>query len=84
MEKYLPDSIELLDGGCPPPPLCLLLDQVLCILVSEDAGFAHQALVFQLFACQFLVNGFQAQQKGAMAKPVREESSAAQASSPWF
>lgn len=84
MEQHLPDSIELLDGGHPAPPLCLLPDEVLCILIREDTRFAHQALISQLFACHFPVNGFQAQQKGAMAKPAREETSAAQASPPQF
>lgn len=56
----LPYGIELPDGGGPAPPLSLLPDHVLCKLVSEDAGFAHQALVLQLLACHFPVDGFQA------------------------
>lgn len=72
----LPYSIQLPDGGGPAPPLSLLPDHVLCILVSKDAGFAHQTLVFQLIACYFPVDGFQAKQKGAMTKPVQEEISA--------
>jgi hypothetical protein len=77
MQQDLPYSIELPDGGSPAPPLRLLPDQVLCILVSEDAGFAHQALVPQLLARQFPVDGFQAQQESAMAKPAQEKHSAA-------
>lgn len=76
----LPYSIELPDGGRPAPPLSLLPDHVLCILVSEDAGFAHQALILQLLARYFPVDGFQAQQKGAMTKPAQEEVSAIQPS----
>lgn len=82
MEQSSPYSIEALDGRDPAPPLRLLPDQVLCVLVSEDAGFAHQALISQLFARHFLVNGFQAQQKGAVAKPAREKSPATQPSPP--
>lgn len=79
-EQSLPHSIELPDGGDPAPPLSLSSDQVLGVLVSEDAGFAHQALVSQLLARHFLVNGFQAQQKGAMSKPARNEHAAVQSS----
>lgn len=76
----LPYSIELPDGGGPAPSLSLLSDYVLSVLVSEDAGFARHALVFQLLACYFPVDGFQAQQKCAMTKPAQEEISAIQPS----
>lgn len=56
----LPYSIQLRDRGVPAPPLSLPPDHFLCILVREDAGLAHQALVFQFMACYFLVDGFQA------------------------
>lgn len=79
----LPYSIELPDGGRPAPPLSLLPHHVLCVLVSEDAGFAHQALILQLLARYFPVDGFQAEQKGAMTKPAQEEISAIQSSGHW-
>lgn len=78
--QSLPYSIEPLDGGGPAPPLRLLPDEFLRVLVSEDAGLAHQALVLQLSACHFAVNGFQAQQEGAVAKPAGEDGSAARSS----
>lgn len=78
----LPYSIELPDGGRPALPLSLLPHHVLCVLVSEDAGFAHQALILQLLARYFPVDGFQAEQKGAMTKPAQEEISAIQSSRP--
>lgn len=76
----LPYSIQLPDGGGPAPPLSLLPDDVLCIPVSEDAGFAHQALVLQLIACNFPVDGFQAEQESSMTKPAQGEMAAAQPS----
>lgn len=72
----LPYSIQLPDGGGPAPPLGLLPDDILCVLVREDAGLAHQALIPQLIARYFPVDGFQAEQKGAMTKPAQEEISA--------
>lgn len=66
----LPHGVQPPDGRGPAPPRRLQPDQVLRILVGEDAGLAHQTLVSQLSARQLLVNGLQAQQKGTVAKPA--------------
>lgn len=68
---WLPHSVD----GVQLAVVVLQPQQVLCVLVGEQAGFPQQRLVLQISTRQLLVDRLQTQQEHPVTKPgpVREK-----------